>query len=327
MNNTLLKYFTGELSASERYKFLQEVDNDEILKKEFIRYQNIYSVSQLSSQADDKAEGKKSFEMFFQSLSRSYRREKIRNFMKYAALIIVVISSTIFGTLYLSNNFEEESYNTLYVPPGQRAQLTLQDGTEVWLNAQSTLKYPSKFTKKQRKVEVLGEAYFDVAKNSKRPFIVSTPHVNLEVLGTQFNIYSYSEVNNVETTLIEGSLKVIDNLDKNNSVILKPNQQVSYENGKLSVSPILNSEHILWREGIYSFDNEKLIDIIEKLELYYDVKIIVEDPEIFNINYTGKFRQRDGIDEILRILQIIQPFKIKKDRDKNQITLYAYEKR
>ena len=327
MNNTLLKYFTGELSASERYKFLQEVDNDEILKKEFIRYQNIYSVSQLSSQADDKAEGKKSFEMFFQSLSRSYRREKIRNFMKYAALIIVVISSTIFGTLYLSNNFEEESYNTLYVPPGQRAQLTLQDGTEVWLNAQSTLKYPSKFTKKQRKVEVVGEAYFDVAENSKRPFIVSTPHVNLEVLGTQFNIYSYSEVNNVETTLIEGSLKVIDNLDKNNSVILKRNQQVSYENGKLSVSPILNSEHILWREGIYSFDNEKLIDIIEKLELYYDVKIIVEDPEIFNINYTGIFRQRDGIDEILRILQIIQPFKIKKDRDKNQITLYAYEKR
>lgn len=325
MDKNLLKYFTGELSSSESKKFLQEVDSDESLKEDFIRYQNIYSVSQLSSQADDKAEGKESFGKFISSLNRSYRRDKIRSFMKYAAVVVAVVSSTILATLYLSDRLEEESYNTLYVPAGQRAQLTLQDGTEVWLNAQSTLKYPSKFSKKQRKVEVMGEAFFDVVTDSKRPFIVGTPQVNLEVLGTQFNIYSYSETNFTETALVEGSLKVTDNMNENNSVVLKPNEQVCFENGKLSVSPILNAEHLLWREGIYSFNNEKLIDIIEKLELYYDVDIIVEDPEIFNVKYTGKFRQRDGIDEILRILQIIQPFKIEKDRDNNSITLYAYD--
>lgn len=325
MDKNLLKYFTGELSSSESKKFLQEVDSDESLKEDFIRYQNIYSVSQLSSLADDKAEGEESFGKFISSLNRSSRRDKIRSFMKYAAVVVAVVSSTILATLYLSDRLEEESYNTLYVPAGQRAQLTLQDGTEVWLNAQSTLKYPSRFSKKQRKVEVMGEAFFDVVTDSKRPFIVGTPQVNLEVLGTQFNIYSYSETNFTETALVEGSLKVTDNIDENNSVVLKPNEQVCFENGKLSVSPILNAEHLLWREGIYSFNNEKLIDIIEKLELYYDVDIIVEDPEIFNVKYTGKFRQRDGIDEILRILQIIQPFKIEKDKDNNSITLYAYD--
>ena len=164
-------------------------------------------------------------------------------------------------------------------------------------------------------------AFFDVAKDSKRPFVVNANLVNLEVLGTQFNIYSYSESNFSETTLVEGSLKVIDKLNVNNSVVLKPNEQVSFMNGKLSISPTSNADYFLWREGIYSFDNERLIDIMQKLELYYDITIEVKDPEIFNVTYTGKFRQRDGIDEILRILQIIQPFKIEKDKDNNRIKL------
>lgn len=321
MDKNLLKYFTGELSSSESKKFLQEVDSDESLKEDFIRYQNIYSVSQLSSLADDRAEGEESFGKFISSLNRSSRRDKISSFMKYAAVVVAVVSSTILATLYLSDRLEEESYNTLYVPAGQRAQLTLQDGTEVWLNAQSTLKYPSRFSKKQRKVEVVGEAFFDVVTDSKRPFIVGTPQVNLEVLGTQFNIYSYSEVDYVETTLIEGSLKVADKLNVNNSAILKPNEQLVIHDGVFTISHVYNKEHLLWKEGVYSFDNERLIDLIKKLEIYYDVTIEIEDPEIFDLKYTGKFRQRDGIDEILEILQIIQPFKIVKDRDNNRIML------
>ena len=89
----------------------------------------------------------------------------------------------------------------------------------------------------------------------------------------------------------------------------------------MNVSEISNPEHLLWKNGIYSFNNERLIVILEKLQLYYDVKIVVEDPEIFDVRYTGKFRQRDGIDEILRIIQKIQPFKIERDRDNNIITL------
>lgn len=324
MDKYIIKYFAGELTSDERYKFLKEVDNDQTLKKEFINFQNIYSVSQLLPHDEDKTEGKRSFDSFISMLNKSKRILNLRNIMKYTAVIVAVISSTVLSTLYLSDRMTENSYNTLYVPVGQRAQITLEDGTNVWLNAQSTLKYPSKFSKKDRIVEIEGEAYFDVAKNSKRPFIVNANQVTLEVLGTQFNIYSYEETGYTETILVEGLLKVSDNLNKNNSVIIKPNQEVFYKCGELTVSTISNTDHLLWRDGIYSFDNEKLIDIIEKLELYYDVEIIVEDPEIFNFNYTGKFRQRDGIDEILRILQIIQPFKIEKDKENNKITLNAY---
>lgn len=326
MNEELLKYFTGKLSPSEKYKFLQEVESDESLKKDFIHFQNIYSATQLSSQPGDRAEGKRSFDKFISSLKSRERRIKLRGFLKYAAVIVAVVSSTIFGTLFLSDRQEGESFNTLYVPAGQRAQITLEDGTEVWLNAQSTMKYPSKFSKKLRKVEIEGEAFFDVAKDSKRPFIVNAHHVDLEVLGTQFNIHSYSESKRAETTLVEGSLKVTDKLNENNSVIIKPNEQVSYADGKLSVHPASNPDYLLWREGIYSFDNERLIDIMQKLVLYYDITIEVKDPEIFNVRYTGKFRQRDGIDEILRILQIIQPFNIEKDRENNKITLSKHIK-
>lgn len=94
-----------------------------------------------------------------------------------------------------------------------------------------------------------------------------------------------------------------------------------YKDNKMSIAPISDPDHVLWREGIYCFQNEQLIDIIEKLQLYYDVKIVIEDPDVFEIRYTGKFRQRDGIDEILRIIQRIQPFKIEKDKENNIITL------
>ena len=89
----------------------------------------------------------------------------------------------------------------------------------------------------------------------------------------------------------------------------------------MTLSKTANSDYFLWTDGIYTFENERLLDIINKLQLYYDVKIIVEDPEIFDVKYTGKFRQRDGIDEILRIIQKIRKFEIKKDTDKNIITL------
>ncbi|MEL7601424.1 MAG: DUF4974 domain-containing protein, partial [Proteiniphilum sp.] len=91
--------------------------------------------------------------------------------------------------------------------------------------------------------------------------------------------------------------------------------------GNMFVREMQNSDYFLWKDGIYTFKNERLLDIIEKLQLYYDVKIIVKDPEIFNVRYTGKFRQRDGIDEILRIIQKIHKFNIQKDIENNIITI------
>jgi ferric-dicitrate binding protein FerR (iron transport regulator) len=170
-------------------------------------------------------------------------------------------------------------------------------------------------------VEIIGEAFFDVKEDAKRPFIVSTQYIDMQVLGTQFNVYSYPETGYIQTDLVEGSLMVYGKQTPQASVTLKSNEQVTVKDGKMFVGEIDNPDYFLWKEGIYTFENERLLDIIEKLQLYYDVKIIVKDPEIFNVPYTGKFRQRDGIDEILRIIQKIQRFNIQKDIEGNIITL------
>lgn len=125
----------------------------------------------------------------------------------------------------------------------------------------------------------------------------------------------------VKTDLIEGSLKVYPKGGEQDAITLKPNEQLTINEDGMHLSQSVFPDYFLWKDGIYSFEDERLLDILEKLQLYYDLKIIVEDPEIFETRYTGKFRQRDGIEGILRIIQKIKKFNIKKDPEKNTITL------
>lgn len=326
MDEQLLRYFSGELTAGERLEMIQRIENDSLLKAEFIRLQNLSAVTKLSFHLSDKEEGEKSYKKFTALLKRRVHRTLVLNILKYAAIAVILIASTVWTTIFLQDRNVDSTLNTLYVPAGQRARITLQDGTDVWLNAQSTLTYPSHFSRKNRTVEITGEAFFDVAKDAKRPFVVTTRDIKLHVLGTQFNVYAYPDAGFTQAILVEGSLRIVNNDNELEVVHLAANEQMVFRENEMTVHPMINPDHLLWREGIYAFDNEPLKNIIKKLQLYYDVKIIVEDPEIFNVRYTGKFRQRDGIDEILRIIQKIQPFKIERDTEKNTITLYAYEK-
>src|SRR5690554_6990470 len=136
MNNNLLKYFSGELSRKERSLLLQQIENDENLKKDFINILNIYSVSQLSFKNDDKINGKKSFNKLIVRLKRKHRSKQLRRVLKYAAVASILIISTVLTTLHLGNQYSSKVLNTLFVPAGQRARITLEDGTEIWLNAQ-----------------------------------------------------------------------------------------------------------------------------------------------------------------------------------------------
>lgn len=320
MQDKLTRYFLGELDHFEREELFDVLKTDESLKSEFVKLQNLHGLSHLSVLSMDEGEGKREFQNFLKRMNVKRQRRLVQNIFKYAAVAILLIASTFFATKIIYESTSGE-WNTLYVPAGQRAELTLQDGSVVWLNARSTLKYPARFTGKTRSVEIIGEGYFDIAKNEKKPFIVSSQNVEMKVLGTQFNVYSYPETGYIKTDLVEGSLKVYPKSHEQEGVILKPSQQVTIKDEKMQLGESAYSDYFLWKDGIYAFENERLLDILEKLQLYYDVQIIVEDPGIFETCYTGKFRQRDGIDEILRIIQKIRPFKIKKDTEKNVITL------
>jgi ferric-dicitrate binding protein FerR (iron transport regulator) len=322
MDDRILKYFLGELDESERLQLLKLIGGDESLKNEFVEMQNLFALTQLSAHPEDDETAKESFRIFTRRLQAKQRKLFLIKIGKIAAVVLALIVSTVFATLYFAeNSTRNTAFNTLYVPAGQRAQITLQDGTTVWLNAKSTLRYPSRFAGKERKVTLTGEAFFDVAKNSRKPFIVESQDIRLKVLGTQFNVYNYPDVGYSRIALIEGSVKISWNANESDHVMLKPSQELVLQGGEALISEITNPNYFLWKDGIYSFDNESLLEIIQKLQLYYDVTIKVEDPEIFNVRYTGKFRQSDGIDEILRIIRKIHRFDIKKDPDNHIITL------
>lgn len=325
MDERIEKYFNEELSSIERVQFLHEVDSNETLKKQFAEYQNLYALLNLSPQIENRKIGKQKYDRFVhQKQNRNLRKLWLGRIGYAAAILILVVSSSLLTLWYTQNEevvFVANEMNTLYTPAGQRACLVLQDGTEVWLNAKSKLIYPAQFTGKERRVKVEGEAFFNVAKDSVKPFIVSAMDVDMKVLGTQFNVYCYPDVGYVETSLLEGSVRVFFSGKEKEGILLKPDQQVTAANGKMVVKPIRLNEHFLWRDGVYAFENEPLIDILKKLELYYDVKIVVEDTTMFNETYTGKFRQRDSLDDIFKILQQIRSFKFCKDTENNIITL------
>ncbi|MDR0845112.1 MAG: DUF4974 domain-containing protein [Tannerella sp.] len=320
MDEQIRKYLENELTLKERVVFLRALESDKALKKELIGYLHLRTLIRFLPQTADPADGKSSFQAFIWDKRKIVLRKVMREALKYAAIALFLIGGT---WMFFTHQQESEEVvmNSLYVPPGQRACLSLHDGTKVWLNAQSTLEYPARFTKKERRVTLTGEAFFDVSPTKEHPFIVSTGQLEMKVLGTQFNVYSYADAGYVCASLLEGSLKVYRQGMETKSVTLKPNEEIYYNGGEMKANPLKNANNFLWKDGIYNFEKETLAEIIQKLERYYDVRIEVKDPSILALRYTAKFRQRDGLDEILRQIQKTHRFKIKKDTNNNIITL------
>lgn len=320
MDERILKYFGEELSSADRLALLRQIEGDDELRKQFIEYKNMNSLLSLSDAVNSEAD-QRSLNTFRSRLKTKKLLMLAVRIVGYAAIIALLVGGTWWNAEhFFSKQMSATALNTLYVPAGQRIKLTLQDGTGVWLNSRTTITYPVVFNKNERRVSVEGEAFFEVTKNPHKPFIVTSQGVDMKVLGTKFNVDSYSNENELKTSLIEGSLQIMSP-DKRQSVILKPNEQVTVKGSSMNVSPIAHIEQFLWIKGIYSFTDEPLGNILKKLELYYDTKIIVEDPSISSWVYTGKFRQSDGVNEILRMIQRIHKFKIQKDEKTNEIRL------
>ncbi|MDR1201719.1 MAG: FecR domain-containing protein [Tannerellaceae bacterium] len=321
MDERIIKYFNGELSEEERILLLRELDKDAALKNKMLNYQNVRAVSDLSSENIDFRAGYEGYK----HLRKKRLRKKILYNMKvtvsYAAVVVFIVVVTWKTAKSDQETIEPTiSQQELFVPSGQRARITLPDGSTVWLNAGSTLLYPSSFGK-ERKVQLTGEAYFDVAENPDKAFIVSTKFIDIKALGTQFNVESYPKSEYASTALVDGSVKVYKPDEASQGIVLSPNQQLFYENGRFRLKVSMDKDELLWKDGIYSFKKERLDVIVKKLELYYDVEIVVEAPRILKYEYTGKFRQRDGVMEILRIIQQIHGFKMDVDEDSNRITI------
>lgn len=322
MDEQIIKYCQGELEKEEKDRLLKQAYLDASLKARIIEYQQLHSLLNLQKDSADIELGKAKYKQFKQLISQQRRRFLFRRWGQYAAILtIAILSSWLLAFYYYAQPIHSNLISMrqeLYVPPGQRAELTLPDGSKVWLNAGSKLSYPSVFDG-ERRVHLSGEGFFVVAKNKDAPFIVSTSTIDIKALGTEFNVSSY-ETGYTEVYLQKGSVKAYFPKYESDGTFLAPGQCLVQKGNKLEFKNS-DSNELLWREGLYSFKKQKLGSIIEKLELYYDVKIKVEDPEILEYEYVGKFRQRDGILTILQVIQKIHKFKIENNEELNQITL------
>lgn len=325
MEEQIIKYCCGLLSKQEQDQLLKEAYGKPELKSLIMDYQHLHSLLELTPEKADFRQGREEYGNFKRLVNARKRKSWLLVLSRYAAVIVLsfafawMLAATYFGGDGSDKQPLIAFRQELVVPAGQRATLTLPDGTKVWLNAGSRLSYPS-FFEKERKVFLSGEGFFEVAKNEEVPFIVSTQTIDIKALGTRFNVFSYPTGDYTGVYLQEGKVKAYFPASEKDGVVLSPEQYLVQEGSQFKLST-MDPDDLLWREGIYTFKKQKFGNIIRKLELYYDVKIIVKDPEILDYEYVGKFRQRDGVMEILRVIQRIHKFKMKKDEDDNQIIL------
>ena len=227
--------------------------------------------------------------------------------------------------LVYNNELEKETliYNTLNVPYGKRFKIQLSDGTVVHLNAGTSLKYPVKFLKgEKRKVFLKGEAFFSVTKDEKHPFIVNSDQLNVQVLGTQFNVSSYPEDNVTDVVLVEGSvnLHLDSNKNTNNDVVLKPGYKGTFnkEHDNLSTKQVLTNIYTSWIYGELFFRNITFEDILKKMERHYNVTIVNKNINLSKEEFNASFREAP-IEKILEYFKIT--YNIDYTINENNITI------
>ncbi|NMH89765.1 FecR family protein [Flavivirga algicola] len=216
-------------------------------------------------------------------------------------------------------------FNKLIVPFGKRSKIILSDGSVVYLNAGTKFMFPEKFDSDERKVFLSGEAFFEVARDEEKPFIVKTieEKVSIEVLGTKFNVSAYPIDSDILTVLTEGKVVVVEkNIFKTQRAILKPGQLASWhkDTEKVNIKKVNTDNYTLWTQGLLYFESESIINIVRKIERFYNVKIIFENPHnAKSINVSGKLDLNDKIEQTLENLTITTEFKFEIINDKKYV--------
>lgn len=212
------------------------------------------------------------------------------------------------GQLYPSTN--TLIYNTISTPRGGQYKVTLSDGSKIWLNAESSIRFPVAFTGTQRKVEITGEVYFEIAKDTQRPFIVKTPGSEVEVLGTHFNLNAYDDEGVIRTTLLEGKIKVTAQNNQASQQTLTPGQQSIQEKEKIRVVNNADTEAATaWIKGRFQFKSADLRSILRQIGRWYDVD--VEYVGNVDLHFTGQLTRNEEVTKVFEKLELTGEVKFK----------------
>lgn len=199
-------------------------------------------------------------------------------------------------------------YNTIETPRGGQYQVILPDGSKVWLNAASSLKYPPSFaSQKERRIELNGEAYFEIAKDKLHPFIVNTNKQEIKVLGTHFNVNAYSDEPQIKTTLLEGSVLVYksdtDFPSEGGKVMLIPGQQSVFDGNSIKINSVDPEDVVAWKNGYFRFDDESLESIMRKISRWYDVDITWRDESVKSESFAAVSTRFANVSSLLKMIE------------------------
>ena len=300
----LYRYFEGIATEEEKNSIHQWIEESSDNRKLFIRERIRFDATLLM---DEKA------------IATSPKHIRLSQWMintiKIAASVLVLIGCLHFFELYHQDK-QSKKTQMVYVPAGNRSKLLLPDGTTIWLNSNTRLRYPLTFADGKREIMLDGEAYLKVAK-SKEPFIVKTNKYNVQVLGTTFSVTAYAADSVFQTSLYEGRIKVFDN--NKASVYLSPGETAYSQGGSLYVTNTKDSDEYRWTDGLICVTDKQFSEIMQIFERTFDVQIVMNDSLLSKLRYNGKFRILDGVEHALKVLQNDYPFVYRRNIDDNVI--------
>lgn len=312
----------GELSADEEIEFNQLTSENSHL----IEFEKARKIKEDLTRAGAVSDDRKieSWNKVNKSI-RSYQLRWIRVALKYAAIVVVAFVA---GNLIRSNPSVDKTlhFSEIHVPFGQMSQLTLSDGTIVWLNSGTTFRYPDRFGDKFRSVTLTGEAFFKVAKIPDKPFSINSTDLQVQVLGTSFNFSAYQEDSYSSVTLVEGKVNIQDNRGKNIAQLL-PGQMATKEKNSntLNIREVKTASYSAWTDGKIYFDDERLDQIAYKLERWFNVEISFADERLKSKRFTGTILKNKPVNQIMQALELLSPIKFQhqiRAGGKDKITIY-----
>lgn len=358
----LIKFITGTCSEQEKGSVAQWQAQSAQNRKLFDDFVKLWNTSSEFEKVFRNVDVEQEAWRFIEQINE---REKIRELEKFqslhkrvfpfwikaAAILLIVINFgalTFYGLKNMSQKYD--GFTEFVVPNGARSRVKLPDGTDVWLNSGSKLRYRESYNQKEREILLEGEAFFSVAKNKAKPFIVKASGLKIQALGTEFNVKSYAGEGILETTLLSGSVSVAkDQKERQSQIIyLKPSEKLIYvkktgtlytsfdnsvqedqatatkvriKRDSLFVKPIDPEPFIAWKDNRLVFRNESLAEIVVKMERWFDIKIVIKDKSLLESHFTGTIENETFLD-VLRILSDTMPIEYTIDHR----TVFIYKK-
>ncbi|MDP2891058.1 MAG: DUF4974 domain-containing protein [Bacteroidota bacterium] len=304
------RYFRGQLSDDE-YELLTDYLQDSNNRQYFEKAKQEWTQNPELDETGRKNWNQLEYKINKQDSVVAKMPVTRRLWVQVASVAAILVLGLLVGsvlTYFLSGNHFNQEQLVFETPRGEKSMVTLPDGSEVWLNANSRLVYNS-FSANHRQVELKGEAFFKVARNEQAPFVVKTNECSVEVMGTSFNVMAYDDFGRKEITLLSGKVNV--HLEDDEQV-LKPGQALILKDHKFQIVEVDASQSSGWVDHKFNFKNIPLSELMQRLENWYDVDITLDNKSGREVNFTGTFKNEETIWQVLDAIKVYTPIKYEK---------------